>query len=112
PVWEPRGPHGHVNGWGPPFGDGLPPFPKGIAAGARVGAAGAAFGGGYPPAEVCGAILRSAAAGRRELVSYQTLPREIGGVPGEAGFRLSPAKSGEYPAKPGEGGSEAFDPHP
>src|SRR5262249_60655593 len=32
--------------------------------------------------------------------------REVGGVPGEAGGgRLSPAKSGEYPAKPGEADS-------
>src|SRR5262245_63186492 len=42
--------------------------------------------------------------GRGSLSSE--VDREVGGVPGEAGGEgLSPAKSGEYPVKPGEGAS-------
>jgi predicted dehydrogenase len=42
-----------------------------IASDSDVGPHGATFEDGYRVAEVCDAILRSAASGRRETVSYR-----------------------------------------
>ena len=41
-----------------------------VAAGASVAPHGATFEDGYRAAEVCDAVLRSAASGRRESVEY------------------------------------------
>jgi len=85
PFWEHWWPHGHIIGWEHTFVHELHHLLKCIATGASVGPHGATFEDGYRASEVCDAILRSAAQGRREQVSYMTLPGRVGGVPGEAG---------------------------
>jgi predicted dehydrogenase len=64
-------PPGHVIGWEHTFVHELLHLLTCIATGAPVGPHGATFEDGYRAAEVCDAILRSAASGRREPVTYR-----------------------------------------
>jgi predicted dehydrogenase len=72
PFWEHWWPHGHVIGWEHTFVHELHHLLACIATGAEVGPHGATFEDGYRTAEVCDAILRSAASGRREQVTYRS----------------------------------------
>ncbi|HET8606608.1 MAG TPA: Gfo/Idh/MocA family oxidoreductase [Gaiellaceae bacterium] len=64
-------PPGHIVGWGDSFTHELHHLLGAIAAGGSVRPHGADFEDGYRCAEVCDAILRSAASGRRERVAYR-----------------------------------------
>jgi predicted dehydrogenase len=64
-------PPGHVIGWEHTFVHELHHVLSCIAGGTPVGPHGATFEDGYRAAEVCDAILRSAASGRREVVGYR-----------------------------------------
>ncbi len=66
-------PPGHVLGWEHTFVHELLHLLDAIARGAGVGPTGASLADGYRAAEVCDAILSSAASGAREPVRYRTL---------------------------------------
>jgi predicted dehydrogenase len=71
PFWKWWWPHGHMLGWEHTFVHELRHLLDAIASDSDVGPHGATFEDGYRVAEVCDAILRSAASGRRETVSYR-----------------------------------------
>lgn len=70
PFWEHWWPPGHIIGWEHTFVHELHHLLRCIATEASVAPHGATFEDGYRASEVCDAILRSAAAGRREEVRY------------------------------------------
>jgi predicted dehydrogenase len=72
PFWEHWWPHGHIIGWEHTFVHELHHLLNAIAEGGEIAPHGATFEDGYRAAEVCDAVVRSAEAGRREDVSYQT----------------------------------------
>jgi predicted dehydrogenase len=65
-------PPGHVIGWEHTFVHELHHFLFAVRTGGRVGPHGADFQDGYRAAEACDAILRSAASGTREAVTYRS----------------------------------------
>jgi predicted dehydrogenase len=71
PFWSWWWPHGHIIGWEHTFVHELAHLLDAIANESEVGPHGATFEDGYRASEVCDAILRSAASGRREAVSYR-----------------------------------------
>jgi predicted dehydrogenase len=73
PFWEHWWPPGHIIGWGDTFVNELHHFLEAIAGMHEVGPHGATFEDGYRAAEVCDAIVRSNASGRREQISYRGL---------------------------------------
>ena len=78
PFWEYWWPHGHIIGWEHTFVHELHHLLKCIASDSSVGPHGATFEDGYRVAEVCDAILSSAASGRRVQVGYRSLTGPIG----------------------------------
>jgi predicted dehydrogenase len=73
PFWEHWWPHGHIIGWEHTFVHELHHLLSAIRDDTAVAPHGATFEDGYRAAAVCDAILRSAAAGTREDVSYRGL---------------------------------------
>ncbi|HEX2427028.1 MAG TPA: Gfo/Idh/MocA family oxidoreductase [Gaiellaceae bacterium] len=73
PFWEHWWPPGHVIGWGDTFVHELHHVLAAIAGDGEVAPHGATFEDGYRAAEVCDAIVRSSASGRREQVGYRSL---------------------------------------
>jgi predicted dehydrogenase len=73
PFWEHWWPPGHVLGWEHTFTHELHHFLRVIREDSDVAPHGATFEDGYKAAEVCDAMLRSAAAGSREHISYRRL---------------------------------------
>ncbi len=71
PFWSWWWPHGHIIGWEHTFVHELAHLLDAIANDSEVGPHGATFEDGYRASEVCDAILRSAASGRREAVTYR-----------------------------------------
>ncbi|MDP9283373.1 MAG: Gfo/Idh/MocA family oxidoreductase [Actinomycetota bacterium] len=71
PFWQWWWPHGHVIGWEHTFVHEVHHLLDAIANGTDVAPHGATFEDGYRAAEVCNAVLRSAASGRREEVAYR-----------------------------------------
>ena len=71
PFWQWWWPPGHVIGWEHTFVHELHHLLAAIAGGSSVAPHGATFEDGYRAAEVCDAVLRSAASGRREPVEYR-----------------------------------------
>jgi predicted dehydrogenase len=74
PFWEHWWPPGHIVGWGDTFVHELHHFLAAIAGQTTVAPHGATFEDGYRAAEVCDAIVRSSESGRREAVTFRTLP--------------------------------------
>ncbi len=72
-LWEHWWPPGHVIGWGDTFVLELHHVLAAIAGESEIAPHGATFEDGYRAAEVCDAILRSSASGRREPVEYRSL---------------------------------------
>jgi predicted dehydrogenase len=72
PFWEHWWPPGHMIGWEHTFVHELHHLLGAIRSGGGVTPHGADFEDGYRAAEVCDAVLRSAASGAREPVSYRT----------------------------------------
>jgi predicted dehydrogenase len=72
PFWEYWWPPGHIIGWGDTFVHELHHFLAAIAGEHDVAPHGATFEDGYRAAEVCDAIIRSAASGRREQITYRS----------------------------------------
>jgi predicted dehydrogenase len=64
-------PPGHLLGWGDTFTLELEHLVRAIAGEVAVAPHGATFEDGYRAAEVCDAILRSAASGRKERIRYR-----------------------------------------
>jgi len=73
PFFEHWWPPGHIIGWEHTFVHELHHLLRCVATGDSVAPHGATFEDGYRASEVCDAILRSAAAGRREEVSYSPI---------------------------------------
>jgi predicted dehydrogenase len=71
PFWEHWWPQGHTIGWEHSFVHELHHFLKAIREDAGVAPHGATFEDGYRAAEVCDAVLRSAAGRCREPVRYR-----------------------------------------
>jgi predicted dehydrogenase len=71
PFWQWWWPHGHMIGWEHTFVHEIHHLLTAIAGEGTVAPHGATFEDGYRAAEVCDAVLRSAASGRRETVSYR-----------------------------------------
>jgi predicted dehydrogenase len=71
PFWEHWWPPGHIIGWGDTFVNELHHMLAAIATDGDVGPHGATFEDGYRAAEVCDAIVRSGASGRREQIEYR-----------------------------------------
>jgi len=71
PWWEYWWPPGHIVGWGETFVHELHHFLAAIANDTDVAPYGATFEDGYRAAEVCDAIVRSSASGKREAISYR-----------------------------------------
>jgi predicted dehydrogenase len=71
PFWEHWWPHGHIIGWEHTFVHELHHLLTAIHDGGDVGPHGATLEDGYRAAEVCDAMLRSAAEGGRETVTYR-----------------------------------------
>jgi predicted dehydrogenase len=71
PFWRWWWPPGHMIGWEHTFVHEVHRLLESIATGAPVGPHGATFADGYRAAEVCDAIFRSSATGRREPVVYR-----------------------------------------
>jgi predicted dehydrogenase len=71
PFWEWWWPHGHTIGWEHTFVHEIHHLLTAIRDDADVAPHGATFEDGYRCAEVCDAILRSAASGAREEVAYK-----------------------------------------
>jgi predicted dehydrogenase len=65
-------PAGHVLGWEHTFVHEVAHLLEAIAGERRIGPHGATFEDGYRAAEVCDAVLRSAASGRRERIEYRS----------------------------------------
>jgi predicted dehydrogenase len=74
PFWEHWWPPGHIIGWEHTFVHELHHFLCAIRDGADVAPHGATLEDGYRAAEVCDAVLRSAATGSRVDVTYRDLP--------------------------------------
>jgi predicted dehydrogenase len=72
PFWEHWWPQGHMIGWEHTFVHELHHLLGAIRNGGGVAPHGADFEDGYRAAEVCDAVLRSAACGAREPVSYRS----------------------------------------
>jgi predicted dehydrogenase len=72
PFWEHWWPQGHMIGWEHTFVHELHHLLGAIRNGGGVAPHGADFEDGYRAAEVCDAVLRSAASGAREPVSYRS----------------------------------------
>lgn len=64
-------PPGHIVGWGDTFTHEIHHLLTAIAGAGAVAPHGATFADGYRCAEVCDAILRSSASGRREEIAYR-----------------------------------------
>jgi predicted dehydrogenase len=77
PFWEHWWPPGHIIGWGDTFVHELHHLLTAIAEDSDVGPRGATFEDGYRAAEVCDAIVRSGASGRREEVEYRLEPQVV-----------------------------------
>ena len=73
PFWEHWWPPGHMIGWEHTFVHELHHLLTAIRDGSDVAPHGATLEDGYRAAEVCDAIVRSSASGRREQVVYRTL---------------------------------------
>jgi predicted dehydrogenase len=73
PFSEHWWPPGHILGWGDTFVHELHHFLTAVASGGDVAPYGATLEDGYRADEVCEAIMRSAASGRREQIVYRTL---------------------------------------
>ena len=71
PFWEHWWPQGHMIGWEHTFVHELHHLLRAIRDGSDVGPHGATLEDGYRAAEVCDAMLRSAAGGAREAVTYR-----------------------------------------
>jgi len=71
PFWQWWWPHGHVIGWEHTFVHEQHHLLAAIANGGDVGPHGATLEEGYRAGEVCDAVLRSAASGRREQITYR-----------------------------------------
>jgi predicted dehydrogenase len=71
PFWEWWWPHGHIIGWGDTFVHELEHLLGAIAGRNKIAPHGATFEDGYRAGEVGDAIMRSAASGRREAVTYR-----------------------------------------
>jgi len=71
PFWEWWWPHGHIIGWEHTFVHEIHHLLTAIRDDADVAPHGATLEDGYRAAEVCDAMLRSAASGARETVSYR-----------------------------------------
>lgn len=72
PFWEHWWPQGHMIGWEHTFVHELHHLLSVIRSDGEVGPHGADFEDGYRAAEVCDAVLRSAASGARETVAYRS----------------------------------------
>ncbi len=72
PFWEWWWPEGHMIGWEHTFVHEIHHLLAAIANDQEVAPHGATFEDGYRAAEVCDAVLRSAASGRREEVAYRS----------------------------------------
>ena len=72
PFWEHWWPQGHMIGWEHSFVHELHHFLTAIRTGGDVAPHGADFEDGYRASEVADAMLRSAASGARETVTYRT----------------------------------------
>ncbi|MGH2867813.1 MAG: Gfo/Idh/MocA family protein [Solirubrobacteraceae bacterium] len=72
PYWYPPG---HPLGWDDSFTHELDHFFRAIAGEHSVTPHGASFEDGYRVAEICDAILRSAASGHREEISFRSITR-------------------------------------
>jgi predicted dehydrogenase len=73
PFWEHWWPPGHIIGWGDTFVNELWHFLRAVKGETDVAPLGATFEDGYRAAEVCDAIVRSGASGKREQLSYRSL---------------------------------------
>ncbi len=73
PFWEHWWPQGHIIGWEHTFVHEIHHLLQAIVSNGDVRPYGADFEDGYRAAEVCDAIIRSAATGRREPVPYRSL---------------------------------------
>jgi predicted dehydrogenase len=71
PFWEWWWPHGHIIGWGDTFVHELEHLLGAIAGRNKIAPHGATFEDGYRAGEVGDTIMRSAASGRREAVTYR-----------------------------------------
>jgi predicted dehydrogenase len=71
PFWEHWWPQGHMLGWEHSFVHELHHFLAAIRDDGDVAPHGATFEDGYRAAEICDAMLRSAASGRRERIEYR-----------------------------------------
>jgi predicted dehydrogenase len=71
PFWRWWWPHGHMIGWEHTFVHEIQHLLAAIAGEGDVAPHGATFEDGYRAAEVCDAIVRSAASGTREQVTYR-----------------------------------------
>jgi len=71
PFWEYWWPPGHMIGWEHTFIHEIHHLLTAIAEDRPVGPHGATFEDGYRAAEICDAILRSAATGSREQITYR-----------------------------------------
>lgn len=71
PFWEYWWPPGHMIGWEHTFIHEIHHLLTAIAEDRPVGPHGATFEDGYRAAEICDAILRSAATGSREHITYR-----------------------------------------
>jgi predicted dehydrogenase len=72
PFWQWWWPHGHMIGWEHTFVHEIHHLLHAIATGGDIAPHGATFEDGYRAAEVCDAVLRSAASARRETVGYRS----------------------------------------
>jgi predicted dehydrogenase len=72
PFWEWWWPEGHMIGWEHTFVHEIQHLLAAIANDEDVAPHGATFEDGYRAAEVCDAVLRSAASGRREEIAYRS----------------------------------------
>ncbi len=71
PFWEYWWPPGHIIGWEHTFIHEIHHLLTAIAQDGSVGPHGATFEDGYRAAEICDAILESAASGQRQELSYR-----------------------------------------
>jgi len=71
PFWQHWWPQGHMIGWEHTFVHELHHFLTAIREDGDVAPHGATFEDGYKAAEICDAMLRSAASGSKERVSYR-----------------------------------------
>ena len=71
PFWEFWWPPGHIIGWGETFVHEIHHMLRAIKDGSDIAPYGATFEDGYRAAEVCDAIVRSGANGKRETITYR-----------------------------------------